>query len=305
MKKIILICISAGLGILFYSCQKDLSSLSDKENKPGTLNDFFDQNRNAGHKFTGSASSPIQVVTAKGTKILFENNSFVDESNSPVSGTINIAVKEILTPAEMILSDMPTVAGNRLLESGGEYNITVTQSNRKLKLAPGKYLKMQLPDIGVSSTNMQVFNGSLKSNGTVDWTLNSNPGNFVVRDSFFIKTELFADSVNWINCDRLINEPTVEFNVYPGNAPISDSTSVYVHLTGRNTVVKMFWTGGLSYFNSNTLLPVQSSIIGISKKNGQLYLSVVPVLVQNRQSVTLNFSPCTEEQLKAKLALLR
>jgi len=152
---------------------------------------------------------------------------------------------------------------------------------------------------------MQVFNGVRDSKGNVNWVPNSNPGNFVVRDSsLFAASSLFCDSINLINCDKFINEPAVSFSVYPANAPSNDSTNVFVHLTGRNTVVKMNWTQGLTYFKSDKLLAVPSTIVGISVKNGQLYASLTAVNVQNGQSVTMNFSPYTEAQLKQRLSEL-
>jgi len=78
-----------------------------------------------------------------------------------------------------------------------------------------------------------------------------------------------------------------------------------VHLTGRNSLVKMNWTQGLSYFKSDNVLAVPSTIVGISIKNGQLYASLKTVNIQAGQSVTLNFTAYTEAELKAKLALLQ
>jgi hypothetical protein len=303
MKKILSISLFAS--IILVACQKELSRVNSGETTAGTLTHFFLQNRSSTEAFSIASSSPGQVITSKGTKISFPANAFVDENNNAVTGAVKIEVKEIITPMEMILNDMPTTSGNRLLESGGEYNIKVSQNNRKLKLAPGNFLKIQLPDAGVSANGMQVFNGVRDANESVNWIPNNNPGNFVVRDSLFLRTELICDSINWINCDKFVNDPTVEYSVYPGNAPSADSTNVFIHLTGRNSIVKMNWTQGLSYFNSRMVLAVPSTIIGVSKKNGQMYLSVIPVNIQNGQSVTLNFSSYTEAQMKARLAQLR
>jgi hypothetical protein len=302
MKKII--CIPLIASIILSACQREISDETQVQKTPGTLNDFFNQNRSSSEVYSVANSTPGQVITSKGTRISFPANAFVDENNNPVSGAIKIEVKEIVTPQEMILNDMPTTSGGRLLESGGEYNILASQNDKKLKLAAGIFLKLQLASTNAAANGMQVFNGVSDANGSVNWVPNNNPGNFVVRDSLFLKTELFCDSINWINCDKFINEPTVEFSVFPGNAPSTDSTNVFIHLTGRNTIVKMNWTQGLNYFNSRMVLAVPSSIIGVSKKNGQLYISVIATTIQNGQSVTLDFSPCSVAQMKARLALL-
>ena len=303
MKKIIRTSLFASL--ILVACQREVSD-EKKQTPPGTLNDFFQQNRSSFETFTITSSSPEQVVTSKGTKLFFPPNAFVDENNTPVNGNINVGVKEIVTPLEMIFTDMPTSSGGRLLESGGEYYITLKQTNRNLKLASGNFLKIQLPDAGGTANGMQVFNGAAAADGSINWIENNKPGNVVVSDSvLYTGRTLFCDSIDWVNCDKFINDPTVEFTVYPGNTPSADSTNVFVHLTGRNTVAKLYPAQGSNYFKSNMLPAVPSTIIGISKKNGQFYASIIPVNIQNGQSATLNFLPYTPEQLKVTLGSLR
>jgi hypothetical protein len=299
------ICLCTLVIVLLTACGPDKSYVDDGEIHT-SLTDFYSSNRTTVQTFSVSSSSGGVATTSHGAIIHLPANGFVTSEGTPVTGNVDISVKEIVTPAEMILNNMPTMSGGLPLESGGEFHITVTKGNQRLKLAPGNLLRIEIPDrSNVSMSNMQVFNGKANSRGEVDWTANNNPGNFVVRDSMmFAKSSLFCDSIEWINCDKFINEPTVRFDVYPGNAPSNDSTNVFVHLTGRNTIVKMNWTQGLSYFTSDKVLPVQSTIIGISIKNGKLSAALQPVMVTNNQSITLNFVAMTEEQLKQRLAQL-
>jgi len=287
------------------ACQHEVSYVDDGKIQT-SLTDFYNYNRAVVENFTVSSVSGAVVTTSHGSKIHLPAGGFVTEYGEPVTGNILITVKEIVTPAEMILNNMPTVSGGLPLESGGEFQITALKNNRWVKLAPGSILRIEIPDRpNVSMTNMQVFNGKTNSRGEVDWIPNNNPGNFVVRDSMlFAKSSLFCDSIEWINCDKFINEPTVHFDVHPGNAPSNDSTNVFMHLTGRNTIVKMNWTQGLSYFTSDKVLPVSSTVIGISIKNGKLYAALLPVTVVNNQSVTLNFEAITEQKLKERLGQL-
>lgn len=304
MKKLIPVFIA--IAIVAVACQREISDDLIRGTKLTTINDFRETTRKEQQVFTANAGITSTVTTSKGTKITIPANGFVTEDGQPVSGSINIAVKEIFTPMEMILNDMPTTAGDRLLESGGEFKISASQNNRSLKLAPGSFIKITIPDIGINMQGMQVFKGVADAAGNVNWNVNTSPGNVVVGDSMlFSNANLFSDDINWINCDKFINEPTVTFTAYPGNAPSGDSTNVFVHLTGRNTVVKMNWTRGLSYFTSDKLLAVPSTIVGISVKNGQFFASVIPADVQHGQSVTMNFNAYSEQELKARLSQLR
>lgn len=294
------------VAILVISCQPELSDARKETGVNKTVNEFHTKNRKEQQVFTTSATTSNVITTSKGAKIYLPSNGFVTSGGSPVSGNIEVSVKEIYTPMEMIINNMPTVSDGKLLESGGEFQVTVAQNGAPLQLAPGNFLRIALPNINRDLRGMQVFKGVPDSAGEVNWVLNNNPGNFVVQDStLFANSSLFSDEVDWINVDKFINDPTVEFTVQPGNAPSGDSTNVFVHLTGRNTVVKMNWTQGLSYFNSTSLLAVPSTIVGISTKNGELYASVTPVSIRNGGSVTMNFTLYTEQQLKSRLSQLR
>jgi|GEM_PF-2839183 len=304
MKKIIYFLIT--IPILLISCKPELSGESNKQPLIGKITEFHIKNRNEQQVVTINSGIGAVINASKGAKIHLPANGFITEDGQSVTGNVNVLVKEIFTPMEMILNDMPTTSGGQLLESGGEFLIKVSQNNDPLKLAPGNFIRIVIPDIKINMQGMQVFNGVADASGKVDWVLNNNPGNFVVRDStLFSNTNLFSDKVNWINCDKFINDPTVEFSVYPGNAPYGDSTNVFVHLTGRNTVVKMNWTQGLNYFKSNMLLAVPSTIVGISAKKGGLYASILTVTVQNGKSTTMNFLPFSEKQLKDRLSKLK
>jgi hypothetical protein len=291
--------------IILISCEREISVEVDEGDAIETVNAFHDKYRDNHEIFTTSALSPTTISTSKGAKLYLPSNGFVTVDDKQVSGNIEVSVKEIYTPMEMIFNNMPTVSDNKLLESGGEFQITVTQNNTPLKMAPNNFIKITLPNIGRDMKGMQVFNGVTNAAGEVNWVLNAKPGNFVVGDStLFSNYNVFSDDVNWINVDKFVNEPTVEFTVHPGNVPSGDSTNVFVHLTGRNTVVKMNWTQGLNYFKSDMLLAVPSTIVGLSTKNGKLYASVIPVHIQNGSSITMNFLPYTEKQLKSQLSKL-
>ena len=299
-----LACVIAAYSLLL-ACQREIS-VEVPKGSFAIVSDLHAKNRSEVLSFAVNAGSDISVSTPKGTKIRVPANGFVTLSGQPVTGNVQITVKEIYTPGEMILNNMPTMSGGRLLESGGEFEIRATQKGDQLKLAPGNFIRIEIPSAGRDLQGMQVFNGTPDPDGNVDWTLNSSPGNVVVRDSLlFSDANLFADDINWLNCDKFINDPTVDFTAYPGNAPGGDSTNVFVHLTGRNSVVKMNWTQGLNYFQSDKLLAVPSTIVGISAKDGRLFASITTITVTDGASITMNFLPYTEQSLKDRLSQLR
>jgi hypothetical protein len=288
--------------VILVGCQPENSFT--REDVQTSVEDFYKKNRVSEQSYTVSATSGGVKTTAAGNKIYFPDNAFVTKTGTPVTGEVSISVKEYLTPFDMILNNMPTMADGIPLESGGEYKISATSNNQELELATGKFVRIQMTK-GNSNNAMQVFKGTEDNQGNVNWTLNQTPGNIVVGDStLFAGSSLFSSSIGWLNCDKFYNEPTVSFRANPVNAPSGDSINVFVHLTGKNTIVKMSWTRGLPYFESDKLLAVPSTFVGIGVRNGKFYAGFASSNVKEGGSVTLNFSACSEKELKKKLAEL-
>jgi hypothetical protein len=289
--------------VVLAGCQPENSFT--REDIQTSVEDFYQKNRVTEHSYTVSGASGGVKTTAAGNKIYIPDNAFVTKTGTPVTGEVSISVKEYLTPYDMIINNMPTMADGVPLESGGEYKISATTNNQELELASGKFIRIQMTK-GNSNNWMQVFKGTEDAQGNVNWTLDQAPGNIVVGDStLFAGSSLFSSSIGWLNCDKFYNEPTVSFRANPVNAPSGDSINVFVHLTGRNTIVKMSWTRGLPYFESDKLLAVPSTFVGISVRNGKFYAGFASANVKDGGSISLNFSPYSEKELKKKLGELQ
>src|SRR5215217_9026855 len=109
------------LAVVIYACQKELSDSKTGKDDIVSLQQFFTKNTAPLQRITASASNPIRFTAAKGTSINFPDNAFVTLNNASVTGTVTIEVKEILTPADMILNNTPTMSNGLPLESGGEF----------------------------------------------------------------------------------------------------------------------------------------------------------------------------------------
>ena len=292
---------SLALVVLVYACQKELSLTKPATFERGALRQFFNKNGAALQTYSAMAPGYIRITADKGTTVSFPENAFVTMNNMPVSGEVMIEVKEIYTPADMILSNTPTTSNRLPLEAGGAFFVRAMQNGQALKLAPGKFIQLGLANAdSINMDGMQVFNGDTAS-GTVNWIPNNNPNNVVTRDSFN-SVSLFADDLQWINCDKFVNEPKITYTVNPGNCPDVDSTAVFVHFTGLNSVLRLPVTG--SSFSSENMIAADATIIGICQVEGILYYSMKPVTMQHGGSVTLNFTQTTEAELKQKLAVL-
>jgi hypothetical protein len=282
--------------ILVLSCQKEISFVRD--------NSLSSSNKT----FSFQNTNPVEVTTPTGLKISMPANAFVNSAGTPVTTNINLQVKEILLPDAMILNRKPTMSNGLPLESGGEFYLRATSGGQELRLAPGVLINMELPKLPYNKNGMKVFNGREDPvTKEVNWIPNNNTGVRVTpRDSVSVNDPvrlMFSDSLGWINVDKFVNEPLINYTANPGNCPNIDSTALFVHLTGRNMILSIRSSNGV--FFSDRLIQAQATLVALCVTNGRLYTSLVPVIMQNGQSATLHFAPMTDAELERRLKSLR
>src|SRR5436190_3823903 len=182
MKRLYYFCFLACLAIIGLHCQKELS-FSSTSNDYSTLHEFFEKNQPRTEAMVVNSSNQFTLESRRGTKFIFQANSFETLDGQPVTGTIFFEVKEIFNPSEMILTRTFPMSNGQPLESGGEFMIKPTNQNgQQLKLKPGYLMKIKLPSLGIGMDNMRVFNGQPNAGGSdskVNWVVNSNPNNTV------------------------------------------------------------------------------------------------------------------------------
>jgi hypothetical protein len=117
--------------------------------------------------FTINAGEDALVKGKGGTQLFIPKNMFEDLSGNPVSGEIKIELKEVLTRADMVLSNLFTTHKNEALESGGMVYIDVKQGDMKLRIREDKAIEIAVP--GERKTGMQIFEGVENADNLIDW----------------------------------------------------------------------------------------------------------------------------------------
>jgi hypothetical protein len=152
---------------------------------------------------------------------------------------------------------------------------------------------------------MRVFNGVQDPVSNIDWQLNSLGGNVVIpRDSMStLAMLLFADSTGWINCDYFIDETPIDYSVRNIVSANLDSTQVFLHITGRNAVLREVRRVNNNFeFRS---IEGPATIVGVCVVNGILTAGIKSVYVRNGEVTTLDLLPISLDELKNKLKDLR
>ncbi len=133
----------------------DLNELSEKSN-PTQL---FEINNNIDTVLTGNA----------GTSIYIPANSLTFENGQLVNDKIQIKLKEIYSPSEMILNQLSTLSDGNLLESSGMIRLEAFSDDQKLSLKAGRPLKIKFKRTS-SKPFMRTYLGEVDSL-EINWKL--------------------------------------------------------------------------------------------------------------------------------------
>jgi hypothetical protein len=97
-----------GLAVLAYACQKKFTSAQKEgEKDAGSMQSFLSGNQGAVQSFTANTSNYIFINTEKRNSIVLPDNAFIKKNNAPMTGSINVEMKEITTAGEMVLNNGP------------------------------------------------------------------------------------------------------------------------------------------------------------------------------------------------------
>jgi mono/diheme cytochrome c family protein len=146
--KRLLLCLVAGV---LFSCKNDNSKTSA----------VFSPEILKSQIFVIDAGRDTSIETLHGSIIKIVAGSF------SVSGSINIEIKEALTPTEIFAAGLSTESNGRLLKSGGMMYINGKSKGEPVTLV--KPIKISIPNQYFDSS-MRVFKGEETDSGTINWT---------------------------------------------------------------------------------------------------------------------------------------
>jgi hypothetical protein len=175
------------LTILITSCNRN------KGNKTDVFTKVYSADNLTTQTFSIDASIDNIITGTNGTKIRIPKNSFVDSTEQPISGTVEIQIKEALTKQEMVLANLTTTFNGKPLETGGMIFVDALSKGESLLLAENKSIQVALPTDSTLN-GMSLFSGILDSSG-MNWA-NPTALNKPNVDSSGISMDLFEKTTN-------------------------------------------------------------------------------------------------------------
>jgi TonB family protein len=148
-----------------------------------SLSDVYKHFEKKPQVFSIRTDRDTTIICKEGTTIQIKANSFISEkTGNPISGTVQLKVKEYYKISDMILANLTTTSGGKILETGGMLHISATNNSENCILKPGSEIKTGFPYSG-KKDDMALFYGDV-TNDLIDWKL----GN--MTDDVEISTEL-------------------------------------------------------------------------------------------------------------------
>lgn len=152
--------------------------------------------------FSIQTNRDTTIVCKEGTSIKIKANSFTSEkSGKEISGIVQLAVKEYYKISDIILSNLSTTSGDKILETGGMLHITVKAYNENCLIKQGSNIEIGFP-YSNKKDNMASFIGEW-TNGKMNWkpagtftTANSEvPSKLMISDDVVIQTSMPKEDV--------------------------------------------------------------------------------------------------------------
>lgn len=150
--------------------QRQVAIKKDKP-KDGNILELFEQVKKRPQTFVIDNHKDTILTGKEGTRILLYANSFYTKRGQETV-PVTLQLTEYYSYNDMILANLSTTSGKRLLETGGMFYIKATRNGKEARLRLNKNITLSLPSDNLPPT-MQVFNGKRDDNAYMNWALNA------------------------------------------------------------------------------------------------------------------------------------
>ncbi|HXC04960.1 MAG TPA: hypothetical protein VNZ86_09425 [Bacteroidia bacterium] len=246
------------------------------------------------------------IVGAMGTKLYPTDNIFMYPSGQNVYYPFTLQLIEEYPVKDIILSNMPTVAGGRIMQAKPVISARAFKGTTELVLKPGKKLNMQTATISNMLTGNSVYYGF--PSGTInDWTSNvTTLDPTITHDTLSSVTNVGSTySMNiarmgWVTPGQLFTAGSTTSITFTctGNTP--QNINVFLIFNNDNSVMQVY-----SLVSGQVPIGTSLTMVAIAyDANNKLVYDKQSLTVTNGMTVALNPIVTTEANLLSVLGAL-
>ncbi|MBC6700488.1 energy transducer TonB [Hymenobacter sp. BT190] len=156
--------------IVYRSVRRAPAGLQDNAPPPGDAT-LFDVARKASEYFQIDPTQAAEVRGRAGTVVRISAGTLVDARQKVATGPVWVELKECLTTAEMLLSNLSTTTTDgQPLQTAGMVLLKASQNGQPLQVAAGRTVRLELPAAnGRPLSDMRLYHG--QGTAPVRWEL--------------------------------------------------------------------------------------------------------------------------------------
>lgn len=280
------------LGITICSCKKETPNpvVSTGEYSYASVSEFYQINGVKSHVYNINAVAGGTFVSPKGTTVTIPANAFVDNTNTSITGNVQVEFKDIYKKSDMVLSDRATNRDYGFpLKSGGEFFIKAVQNNIGLSLGVGKEIVVNQPAVITGSVDpgMLPFRGKDTASSSIKWVYEWN-------DSLYINAEKYVYSIyslstppskgKWCNSDNpdfFAGCQLTQASFIATDSVYLYTTQVFLIFTGISSAIHVYSNSYNGFTYNWAPNGYQCTVVAFGVLDGQLYSAFVPTTISN------------------------
>ncbi|MFM7022212.1 MAG: anti-sigma factor family protein [Flavobacteriales bacterium] len=116
--------------------------------------------------FTINTAKDTVIETEGGIVLAIPASGFADAHGKTISGSVEIVVKEALTPSQIISAGLSTTSNGELLETGGMFYVNAFAGGQSLSIKKAIYAQVPTNEI---KPGMMLFSGEKTKDGKINW----------------------------------------------------------------------------------------------------------------------------------------
>jgi hypothetical protein len=238
------------------------------------------------------ASQNFIFTSTKGVRVLINGSCLKKQNGDPVTGEVDFSYVEIFDKGTMLATNKPTVGmvGNepRLLTSGGEFLVKISQNGEELITNCGYSIHAPTSITGGTDPDMDAFVGTIDTNGELTWSDVTQNTEMWTGFSQAVNADAYNaihNAFNWFNFDKFVDlgqgYTAVTF-ITPGGFNNSNSSIFMATKTRPNSLAF-----------ASTRMPVGTEVyyILVAEYNGGFKYAVKPLnTITTNQTITFQHS---------------
>jgi hypothetical protein len=185
------------------------------------------------------------ILTANGTRLIIQPNSFEFNDGSVPNGPIKIQLKEVFEKPDMILNRLSTMSNGDLLESFGMINIKAESNGQELRIRKNTSLILEIVNKKNGSRG-ELFYGKLKENKTIEWEYEGGNDITEVVDTIIQKSNGLAEfkrtTYKIINYKKyFVSDTSFTTTYYPDADSTRNTSFIYIPEHYKFEIKKLGW----------------------------------------------------------------